>query len=216
MLSREIDLRRGWRRWPRCGRAPPAGCSGTTCSRGGADGIQQDPLVGAVRTGRDSSSSTTSCSRAASDDRPGPRSVHQRNSRVAEPVPVVHVAARPARRRAEHVARNLVAVAKALFDHVHTFATEGVGSGSARCRRPATRTTATTTASPRTATRCRCSTCSCATVTRSATSGAPSCCTPTEPGRTRHVGTIEPLWNIFDLTPEGRQPDWDEQLEYDQ
>ena len=29
------------------------------------------------------------------------------------------------------------------------------------------------------------------------------------------VGTIEPLWNIFDLTPEGRGDDWDEQLEYD-
>jgi predicted dithiol-disulfide oxidoreductase (DUF899 family) len=30
----------------------------------------------------------------------------------------------------------------------------------------------------------------------------------------RHAGTIEPLWNIFDLTPEGREPDWDEQLDY--
>jgi predicted dithiol-disulfide oxidoreductase (DUF899 family) len=30
---------------------------------------------------------------------------------------------------------------------------------------------------------------------------------------TRHVGTIEPLWNLFDLTREGR-PDWDEQLSY--
>ena len=29
----------------------------------------------------------------------------------------------------------------------------------------------------------------------------------------RHVGTLEPLWNLFDLTPEGR-PDWDEQLAY--
>jgi predicted dithiol-disulfide oxidoreductase (DUF899 family) len=29
----------------------------------------------------------------------------------------------------------------------------------------------------------------------------------------RHVGTIEPLWNLFDLTREGR-PDWDEQLSY--
>ena len=39
---------------------------------------------------------------------------------------------------------------------------------------------------------------------------------PTEPGQDmRHVGTIEPLWNIFDLTPEGRGEDWDEQLEYD-
>jgi predicted dithiol-disulfide oxidoreductase (DUF899 family) len=32
---------------------------------------------------------------------------------------------------------------------------------------------------------------------------------PMEPGQdTRHVGTLEPLWNLFDLTPEGR-PDWD-------
>jgi predicted dithiol-disulfide oxidoreductase (DUF899 family) len=37
---------------------------------------------------------------------------------------------------------------------------------------------------------------------------------PTEPGQDpRHVGTLEPVWNLFDLTPEGR-PDWDEQLSY--
>jgi predicted dithiol-disulfide oxidoreductase (DUF899 family) len=30
----------------------------------------------------------------------------------------------------------------------------------------------------------------------------------------RHVGTLEPLWNLFDLTPEGR-PNWYEQLNYD-
>lgn len=37
---------------------------------------------------------------------------------------------------------------------------------------------------------------------------------PTEPGQDpRHVGTIEPLWNILDLTPGGRG-DWDEQLSY--
>jgi predicted dithiol-disulfide oxidoreductase (DUF899 family) len=30
----------------------------------------------------------------------------------------------------------------------------------------------------------------------------------------RHVGTIEPLWNLYDLTPEGRGTDWDEQLSY--
>lgn len=29
----------------------------------------------------------------------------------------------------------------------------------------------------------------------------------------RHVGALEPLWNLFDLTPEGR-PDWYEQLSY--
>jgi predicted dithiol-disulfide oxidoreductase (DUF899 family) len=38
---------------------------------------------------------------------------------------------------------------------------------------------------------------------------------PTEPGQDpRHVGTIEPLWNIFDLTPSGRGTTWDEQLTY--
>jgi predicted dithiol-disulfide oxidoreductase (DUF899 family) len=38
---------------------------------------------------------------------------------------------------------------------------------------------------------------------------------PTEPGQDpRHVGTIEPLWNLFDFTPGGR-PAWDEQLSYD-
>jgi predicted dithiol-disulfide oxidoreductase (DUF899 family) len=29
----------------------------------------------------------------------------------------------------------------------------------------------------------------------------------------RSVGTLEPLWNMFDLTREGR-PDWDEQIDY--
>jgi len=39
---------------------------------------------------------------------------------------------------------------------------------------------------------------------------------PTEPGQDpRHVGTLEPVWNLFDLTPEGRRADWDEQLSYD-
>jgi predicted dithiol-disulfide oxidoreductase (DUF899 family) len=30
----------------------------------------------------------------------------------------------------------------------------------------------------------------------------------------RHVGTLEPLWNLFDLTPEGRPVDWAEQFDY--
>jgi predicted dithiol-disulfide oxidoreductase (DUF899 family) len=30
----------------------------------------------------------------------------------------------------------------------------------------------------------------------------------------RHVSTLEPLWNLFDLTPEGRPSDWYEQLSY--
>jgi len=38
---------------------------------------------------------------------------------------------------------------------------------------------------------------------------------PCDPGQDpRHVGTIEPLWNLFDLTPDGRGTDWGEQLSY--
>jgi predicted dithiol-disulfide oxidoreductase (DUF899 family) len=38
---------------------------------------------------------------------------------------------------------------------------------------------------------------------------------PTDPGQDpRHVGTLEPLWNLFDFTREGRPTDWDEQLNY--
>jgi predicted dithiol-disulfide oxidoreductase (DUF899 family) len=38
---------------------------------------------------------------------------------------------------------------------------------------------------------------------------------PEDPGQEpRHVGTLEPLWNLFDLTPEGRPADWHEQLSY--
>jgi predicted dithiol-disulfide oxidoreductase (DUF899 family) len=38
---------------------------------------------------------------------------------------------------------------------------------------------------------------------------------PADPGQEpRHVGTLEPLWNLFDLTPEGRGTSWHEQLSY--
>src|SRR5947209_5632596 len=38
---------------------------------------------------------------------------------------------------------------------------------------------------------------------------------PTEPGQDpRHVGTLEPFWNLLDLTPEGRPDHWEEQLSY--
>jgi predicted dithiol-disulfide oxidoreductase (DUF899 family) len=39
---------------------------------------------------------------------------------------------------------------------------------------------------------------------------------PTDGGQDpRHNGTLEPLWNFFDLTPEGRPDGWHEQLQYD-
>jgi predicted dithiol-disulfide oxidoreductase (DUF899 family) len=37
-----------------------------------------------------------------------------------------------------------------------------------------------------------------------------------DPGQDpRHAGTLEPLWNLMDLTPEGRPRDWHEQIQYD-
>jgi len=39
---------------------------------------------------------------------------------------------------------------------------------------------------------------------------------PSDPNQDpRHLGTIEPVWNVFDLMPHGRGTDWDEQLDYD-
>jgi predicted dithiol-disulfide oxidoreductase (DUF899 family) len=39
---------------------------------------------------------------------------------------------------------------------------------------------------------------------------------PPDPGQDqRHNGTIEQIWNIFDLTPEGRPTQWHEQITYD-
>jgi len=38
---------------------------------------------------------------------------------------------------------------------------------------------------------------------------------PSDPGEEpRHVGTLEPLWNLLDLAPEGRPADWHEQFSY--
>ncbi|MDB4888982.1 MAG: hypothetical protein JWL61_837 [Gemmatimonadetes bacterium] len=38
---------------------------------------------------------------------------------------------------------------------------------------------------------------------------------PTDPEQDpRHIGTIEPLWNIFDFTRDGRGTNWHEQLSY--
>ena len=38
---------------------------------------------------------------------------------------------------------------------------------------------------------------------------------PTDPGQDpRHLGTLEPVWNLFDLTRDGRPTGWDEQLSY--
>ena len=37
---------------------------------------------------------------------------------------------------------------------------------------------------------------------------------PEDPGEDPRHGTLEALWNLLDLTPEGRPPDWYEQHSY--
>lgn len=45
--------------------------------------------------------------------------------------------------------------------------------------------------------------------------GAELTYSPADPGQDhRSVGTLEPLWNLFDLTREGRPTDWHERLSY--
>jgi predicted dithiol-disulfide oxidoreductase (DUF899 family) len=47
------------------------------------------------------------------------------------------------------------------------------------------------------------------------TSPGPLFYAPVDSGQEpRHVGTIEPLWNLFDLTREGRPANWHEQFSY--
>ena len=62
---------------------------------------------------------------------------------------------------------------------------------------------------------CRSSTSSGATAARSATSGARELLyVPAEPGQEyRHNDLLDPLWNVLDLTPEGRG-DFQPKLEY--
>ena len=40
------------------------------------------------------------------------------------------------------------------------------------------------------------------------------CAPPDAEQDPRHMGTLDPLWNLFDLTREGRPGDWNEQLSY--
>jgi predicted dithiol-disulfide oxidoreductase (DUF899 family) len=37
---------------------------------------------------------------------------------------------------------------------------------------------------------------------------------PDDDAQPRHGDTLEPLWNLFDLTPEGRGTDWYPDLSY--
>ena len=118
----------------------------------------------------------------------------------------------------EHASQHvsLAVVAKAPIERVLAFARERGWRRLRLLSSAGTPTTATTSPRPPRATRARCSTCSTATATTIRHFwGSELFYAPTEPGQdTRHVGTLEPVWNLFDLTPRGPPADWDEQLRY--
>ena len=226
LLQREIDLRREMedvaavrRTLPRGGRVP----EDYVFQGASADGTQRDVRLSELfAPGRDSLVIYNFMfPRAASDDRPGPRTGASADLPLSKsPCPSCTSLLDQLDGAADHAAPrvNLVAVAKAPFDHVHTFATERgwqrlrvVSSAGNSYNRDYHGESDTGDQMPMLNVFVR---------DRDEIRhfwGAELLFAPTEPGQDpRHVGTIEPLWNIFDLTPEGRQPDWDEQLEYDQ
>ena len=135
------------------------------------------------------------------------------------PVPVVRGPARPARRRrrARLAAHRLRGRGQGPDrPRCSPSRASAGGDGCGCCLRRAPPTTATTAPRPPRATSARCSTCSTATVTRSATSGAPSSSTP-RPTPARIPATSAPSsrsGTCSTLTREGRATDWDEQLSY--
>ena len=154
------------------------------------------------------------------DDRPGPDGGRDRAAAARRrPVPVVHGAARPARRRrrARRPARRLRHRRQgAAAAPARRSPRSAAGATCGCCPRPATPTTATTTARRREGDqRPMLNVFHRDGATIRHFWGSELLYAPTEPGQDpRHVGTLEPLWNLFDLTPEGRGADWDEQLSY--
>jgi predicted dithiol-disulfide oxidoreductase (DUF899 family) len=158
--------------------------------------------------------------RAASDERAGPKTGASALLPLSEsPCPSCTALLDQLDGAADHVAprANLVAVAKAPFDHVHTFARERgwrrlrvLSSARNTYNRDYHGETDDGEQMPMLNVFHRDG-----DVIRHFW-GAELLYETPEPGQDpRHVGTIEPVWNIFDLTPEGRRTDWDEQLEYD-
>jgi predicted dithiol-disulfide oxidoreductase (DUF899 family) len=225
LLEREIELRRAMEDVAAERRAlPPGGVvpQDYVFQGAGPDGTASDVRLSELfAPGRDSLVIYNFMfPRAANDDRPGPRTGASASLPLtASPCPSCTSLLDQLDGAADHVAprTNLFAVAKAPFDHVHTFAIERgwrrlrvLSSARNTYNRDYRGETGDGEQMPM------------LNVFRRDGDvirhfwGAELLYAPTEPGQDpRHVGTIEPLWNIFDLTPEGRRVDWDEQLEYD-
>jgi predicted dithiol-disulfide oxidoreductase (DUF899 family) len=225
LLEREIELRRAMEEVAAERRAlPPGGVvpQDYVFQGAGPDGTASDVRLSELfAPGRDSLVIYNFMfPRAANDDRPGPRTGASASLPLAaSPCPSCTSLLDQLDGAADHVAprTNLFAVAKAPFDHVHSFAIERgwrrlrvLSSARNTYNRDYHGETGDGEQMPM------------LNVFRRDGDvirhfwGAELLYAPTAPGQDpRHVGTIEPLWNIFDLTPEGRRVDWDEQLQYD-
>jgi predicted dithiol-disulfide oxidoreductase (DUF899 family) len=225
LLAREIELRREMQSVAADRRALPIGGivpDDYVFQCAGPDGAETDVRLSELfAPGRDSLVVYNFMfPRAASDDRPGLRSGESAKLALsASPCPSCTALLDQLDGAADHVAArvNLVAIAKAPFGHVSTFATERrwrrlrvLSSANTTYNRDYHGETTNDEQMPM------------LNVFRRSGDvirhfwGAELLFAPTEPEQDpRHVGTIEPLWNIFDLTPEGRSGDWNEQLQYD-
>ena len=225
LLEREIELRRAMEDVAAARRAlPPGGVvpEDYVFQGAGPDGAATDVRLSELfAPGRDSLVIYNFMfPRASNDDRAGPKTGRSALLPLSEsPCPSCTSLLDQLDGAADHVAPrvNLVAVAKAPFDHVHTFASER-GWRRLRVLSSARNTynldyhgeTEDGDQMPMLNVFHRDG-----DVIRHFWGAELLYATP-EPGQDpRHVGTIEPLWNIFDLTPEGRRADWDEQLDYD-
>jgi predicted dithiol-disulfide oxidoreductase (DUF899 family) len=225
LLEREIELRREMEAVAAVRRALPQGGlvpHDYVFQGAGVDGSTTDVRMSELfAPGRDSLVIYNFMfPRAPSDDRPGPaRGASAELPLSKSPCPSCTALLDQLDGAADHAAPrvNLVTVAKAPFDHVHTFAKERgwrrlrvLSSASNTYNRDYHGEDENGDQMPMLNVFVRNG-----DVIRHFW-GAELLFAPTEPGQDpRHVGTIEPLWNIFDLTREGRQADWDEQLEYD-
>jgi predicted dithiol-disulfide oxidoreductase (DUF899 family) len=224
LLEQEIELRRAMEAVAAARRALPAGGvvpEDYVFQRAGADGAAADVRLSQLFVpGKDSLLIYSFMfPRDPGDDRPGPAGGESARLRLEEgPCPSCVALLDQLDGAVEHAEEhvNFVAIAKAPLERVLTFARERgwrrlrlLSSAGTTYNRDYLGETAEGAQRPMLN-----------VFQRDGTTirhfwGSELFYAPTDPGQDpRHVGTLEPVWNLFDLTPEGRPAGWDEQLSY--
>ena len=224
LLEQEIELRRAMEAVAAARRALPAGGvvpEDYVFQRAGVDGAAADVRLSQLfAPGKDSLLIYSFMfPRDPGDDRPGPAGGESARLRLEEgPCPSCVALLDQLDGAVEHAEEhvNFVAIAKAPLERVLTFARERgwrrlrlLSSAGATYNRDYLGETAEGAQRPMLN-----------VFHRDGTTirhfwGSELFYAPTDAGQDpRHVGTLEPVWNLFDLTPEGRPAGWDEQLSY--